>query len=127
MSGSILASSPYRNGTAASSSAGPATAPPAVQPALKPTLSGLKSPMDPNVQAVVLDNLLIRAWYPSFYPDELVGASTERLYVCRWCFRYSRQLMKFLDHVVSLLASRLYGAPSSLEAQWPSIKQDINR
>ncbi|KAK3076213.1 hypothetical protein LTS18_013608, partial [Coniosporium uncinatum] len=37
-------------------------------PSTKPTLSA-----EPNVQTVVLGNLQIRAWYPSFYPPELIG------------------------------------------------------
>jgi len=55
---------------------------------------------EPNVLHVVLGNLLIRPWYPSFYPEDLVGSRTERLYVCQWCFRYSRELMPYLAHMV---------------------------
>ncbi|KAL2355180.1 acyl-CoA N-acyltransferase [Cryomyces antarcticus] len=53
----------------------------------------------PNVLNVVLGNLLIKPWYPSFYPEELVDRQTERLYVCQACFRYSKELMPFLAHV----------------------------
>lgn len=56
---------------------------------------------EPNVHNAVLGNLLIKAWYPSFYPEELVGPRSDRLYVCQWCFRYSKELMPFLRHVVS--------------------------
>ncbi len=56
-----------------------------------------------NVQNVVLGDILFKTWYPSFYPEELVGRETERLYVCRWCFKYSRELMPYLAHVVSVL------------------------
>lgn len=55
--------------------------------------------MEPNVNNVVFGNLLIKPWYPSFYPEELIGRTTERLYVCQWCFKYSKELIPFLGHV----------------------------
>lgn len=51
-----------------------------------------------NVLSVVLGNLLIKPWYPSFYPQELVGSKIDRLYICQWCFRYSKELMPFVSH-----------------------------
>ncbi|KAK8242541.1 acyl-CoA N-acyltransferase [Phyllosticta capitalensis] len=54
--------------------------------------------MEPNVINVVLGDLLIKPWYPSFYPEELVGRKIERLYVCQWCFKYSKELIPFLGH-----------------------------
>ncbi|KAK7513051.1 acyl-CoA N-acyltransferase [Phyllosticta citriasiana] len=54
--------------------------------------------MEPNVIHVVLGDLLIKPWYPSFYPEELVGRRIERLYVCQWCFKYSKELIPFLGH-----------------------------
>lgn len=58
--------------------------------------------MEPNVINVVLGDLLIKPWYPSFYPEELVGRKIERLYVCQWCFKYSKELIPFLGHTVWL-------------------------
>ncbi|KAF1848313.1 histone acetyltransferase MYST2 [Cucurbitaria berberidis CBS 394.84] len=55
--------------------------------------------VDPNVLEVVFGSLLIKPWYPSFYPEELVGRRVERLYVCQWCFKYSKELMGFLGHL----------------------------
>ncbi|PSK46369.1 hypothetical protein B9Z65_5337 [Elsinoe australis] len=52
-----------------------------------------------NVMSVVLGDLLIKPWYPSFYPQELIGNKVERLYVCQWCFRYSKELMPFVAHM----------------------------
>lgn len=49
---------------------------------------------------VVLGNVQIKPWYPSFYPEEIVGRKVERLYVCQSCFRYSKELMPYLGHVV---------------------------
>ena len=53
-----------------------------------------------NILNVVLGNLLIKPWYPSFYPKELVGQRTERLYVCQWCFKYSKELVPYVSHLV---------------------------
>lgn len=69
-------------------------------PLLRPADPRGQEPVEPNVLNVVLGNLLIRPWYPSFYPEELAGRKTERLYVCQWCFRYSRELIPFLAHMV---------------------------
>ncbi|KAH7060436.1 acyl-CoA N-acyltransferase [Macrophomina phaseolina] len=54
--------------------------------------------MEPNVLNVVLGDLLVKPWYPSFYPEELAGRRIERLYVCQWCFKYSKELIPFLGH-----------------------------
>lgn len=56
----------------------------------------------PNVVEVVFGSLLIKPWYPSFYPEELVGRKIERLYVCQWCFKYSKELTGFIKHLVSM-------------------------
>ncbi|KAF1939606.1 histone acetyltransferase MYST2 [Clathrospora elynae] len=65
-------------------------------PALK---ASQKPPAGPNVLEVVFGSLLIKPWYPSFYPEELVGRRVERLYVCQWCFKYSKELVGFLGHL----------------------------
>ncbi|KAL8711060.1 MAG: hypothetical protein Q9220_004441 [cf. Caloplaca sp. 1 TL-2023] len=51
-----------------------------------------------NVKNVVLGSTLFETWYPSFYPEELVGRDLDRLYVCQWCFKYCRDLVPFLAH-----------------------------
>ncbi|KAI8939000.1 hypothetical protein NX059_004844 [Plenodomus lindquistii] len=58
-----------------------------------------KPPTGPNVLEVVFGSLLIKPWYPSFYPEDLVGRRVERLYVCQWCFRYTKELVGFLGHL----------------------------
>jgi len=55
-------------------------------------------PAQRNVKEVILTDLRIEAWYPSFYPEDLVGRVVDRLFVCTWCFRYSTQLMPFMEH-----------------------------
>ena len=59
-----------------------------------------EKPADLNVRNVVLGDILFKTWYPSFYPEELVGRELERLFVCQWCFRYSKDLMPYLAHTV---------------------------
>lgn len=71
------------------------------QPQPQPQHQQRPGPMEPNVLNVVLGDLLVKPWYPSFYPEELVGRRVERLYVCQWCFKYSKELIPFLGHTVS--------------------------
>lgn len=59
---------------------------------------------DLDVRSVVLGDIHFKTWYPSFYPDELVGKRLERLYVCQWCFRYTKDLGPYLTHRVSKLS-----------------------
>jgi hypothetical protein len=65
-----------------------------------------KPAMEPNVKEVVLGNLWINTWYPSFYSEELVGKVLDRLYVCQWCFKYTKNLVPYIDHTVS--GTKLY-------------------
>ncbi|KAK5124423.1 hypothetical protein LTR85_001640 [Meristemomyces frigidus] len=66
---------------------------------LSPNRTPNRPPMQPNVANVVLGNLPIKPWYPSFYPEDMVGGrKTERLYVCQWCFRYTSEIMKYSAH-----------------------------
>jgi hypothetical protein len=86
---------------------------------LKPFLpSGLTSPSHkgasaankpsttPNIANVVLGNLHIKPWYPSFYPEDLIGGrKADWLYVCQWCFKYTPEIMKYSAHCVGLSLS----------------------
>ena len=63
-----------------------------------------EKPADLNIRNVVLGDILFRTWYPSFYPEEIVGRLLDRLYVCQWCFRYSKELMPYLAHTVRTFA-----------------------
>lgn len=54
---------------------------------------------------VVLGDILFRAWYPSRHVKEIVGREVveekemlERLYVCKHCFKYSKELMGWVGH-----------------------------
>ena len=72
-----------------------------------------KAANDRNILKVVLGDLLFDTWYGSFYPDELVGGGKieiDRLYVCQWCFKYSRELMPYMAHLVrTALRRAIYG------------------
>ena len=82
----------------------PVTSPPSTSH--QPLLNGAaldtprKNP-DLDVRSVVLGDVHFKTWYPSFYPDELVGKRLERLYVCKHCFKYSKDVTEYLLHVVS--------------------------
>jgi hypothetical protein len=58
-----------------------------------------------NVRDVILTDLRVEAWFPSFYPEELVGRGASsgagagiRLLVCKWCFKYSTKVVPFVEH-----------------------------
>jgi hypothetical protein len=51
-----------------------------------------------NVREVILTDLRVEAWFPSFYPEELVGRAVDRLMVCKWCFKYSTKVAPFVAH-----------------------------
>lgn len=72
----------------------------------------LKAVADRNVRYVVLGDFLFKAWYPSYYPEELVGKEVDKLYVCQWCFRYTKDIIPFLGHVES--CSTLCTPPGTL-------------
>ncbi|KAI7323273.1 hypothetical protein KC315_g8554, partial [Hortaea werneckii] len=62
---------------------------------LSPTRPANRPPasMQGSVANLFLGNLHIKPWYPSFYPEDLVGGrKAERLYVCQWCFRYTPEI-----------------------------------
>ncbi|KAI9738203.1 MAG: hypothetical protein M1834_008701 [Cirrosporium novae-zelandiae] len=53
----------------------------------------------PNIKNVVLGDVLIESWYPCYYPNDVVGRETiNRLYVCKWCFKYTKDPTTFLGH-----------------------------
>ncbi|KAF2174017.1 hypothetical protein M409DRAFT_35204 [Zasmidium cellare ATCC 36951] len=76
----------------------PSASPRALQ---SPQKTPNKAALNPNVTNVVLGNLHIKPWYPSFYPEDLVGGrKADWLYVCQWCFKYTSEIMKYSTHCV---------------------------
>lgn len=51
-----------------------------------------------NVREVILTDLRVETWFPSFYPEELIGRAVERLFVCKWCFKYTTKVIPFIEH-----------------------------
>lgn len=62
-----------------------------------------EKPADLNIRNVLLGDVFFKTWYPSFYPEELVGRELDRLCVCQWCFKYSKDLLPYLAHIVRTL------------------------
>lgn len=67
-----------------------------------PTSGHHKALTDHKVLSVVLGNVAFKTWYPSFYPEELIGKDVDRLYICQWCFKYSKEMVPFVAHMVIL-------------------------
>lgn len=66
-----------------------------------PHRSPTKIDTTPNVANIMLGNLHIKPWYPSFYPEDLIGGrKAEWLYVCQYCFKYTPEIMKYSAHCV---------------------------
>ncbi|KAK5115731.1 hypothetical protein LTR62_000820 [Meristemomyces frigidus] len=66
---------------------------------LSPTRTTHRPPMHPNISNVVLGHLHIKPWYPSFYPEDMLGGRhADWLYVCQYCFRYSSEILKYSAH-----------------------------
>lgn len=70
----------------------------------KPSAAAVPT-LERNVDNVVLGDILFRAWYPSRHVKEIVGREVveekemlERLYVCKHCFKYSKELMGWVGH-----------------------------
>lgn len=57
-----------------------------------------KPTVDRSVKDVVLGDMLFKTWFHSLYPEDLVSNGCDRLYVCRWCFRYSSDLDAYAGH-----------------------------
>jgi len=76
-----------------------------LSPTAKPRRANrISGPLHRNVHQVILTDLRIDTWYPSFYPESLVGRSTDRLYVCKLCFKYTTQVDPFIEHTTKCRA-----------------------
>ncbi len=78
-----------------------------IAPVTSATAGTKPSTAERNIDNVVLGEVLFRAWYPSYHVKEIVGREIvdgkkemlERLYVCKHCFKYSKELMSWMAHV----------------------------
>lgn len=70
-----------------------------LSPVASPLATQKRLERKPDIHQVVLGDILFDTWYPSFYPDELVGKELDRLYVCQWCFKYTKDQPHHLSHI----------------------------
>lgn len=59
-----------------------------------------------NIQMVVFDRFMIRAWYYSPYPEEL--GSVDELFICHGCFKYTKNENDMVGHKVLLFEIYLH-------------------
>jgi hypothetical protein len=91
------------NGTSSSSSASSVTN---GQPDGK--ASKHDKPLERNIDNIIFGDVTFKAWYPSWYPKEIIGDSALRgegrgivvpeLYVCKRCFGYGKVLVEWVRH-----------------------------
>lgn len=101
----------------------PSKAPPQTSP---DTTKNPAQTTDRNIDKVVLGDICFRTWYPSYYNKDVLGDAPrpaggpaagggsgkapkkaerdaspvlDRLYVCPRCFKYSKELVTWLEHV----------------------------
>ncbi|KAI0023427.1 acyl-CoA N-acyltransferase [Xylariomycetidae sp. FL0641] len=86
------------------------------RPTLPPLTPG--GGTDRNIDKVVFGDICFDAWYPSYYGKEVLGPGSgaasgpgeassgskhpllDRLYVCPCCFKYSKEIVPWWDHVL---------------------------
>jgi len=66
--------------------------------------------LERNIDNVIFGDVTFKAWYPSWYPKEIIGEkalscegkgtgiTVEELYVCHKCFGYSKVLVEWVRH-----------------------------
>ncbi|KAK0721511.1 acyl-CoA N-acyltransferase [Apiosordaria backusii] len=57
---------------------------------------------DRNIDKVVLGDICFKTWYPSYFGKEVLDNGSgilDRLYVCPCCFKYSKELVAWWEHV----------------------------
>ena len=65
--------------------------------------------LERNIENVVFGDRMFRAWYPSWYPKEIIGEKAlsdakavgivvQTLYVCRKCFGYAKEVHEWAKH-----------------------------
>jgi hypothetical protein len=66
--------------------------------------------LERNIDSVIFGDVTFKAWYPSWYPKEIIGEkalscegkgpgiTVKELYICRRCFGYSKALVEWVQH-----------------------------
>jgi len=65
-------------------------------------------PLERNIDNVIFGDVTFKAWYPSWYPKEIIGEKAlhgegrglvvPELYVCKRCFGYGKVLVEWVRH-----------------------------
>ena len=71
-------------------------------------LSKHEKPLERNIDHVIFGDVTFKAWYPSWYPKEIIGEKAlhgeskgivvPELYVCKRCFGYGKVLVDWVRH-----------------------------
>ncbi|KAK4194789.1 putative histone acetyltransferase [Triangularia verruculosa] len=93
--------------TMATSASQPTQQPPRLEAAASTKTSDRKSAAkntqtDRNIDKVVLGDICFKTWYPSYFGKEVLDNGPgilDRLYVCPCCFKYSKELVSWWEHV----------------------------
>jgi hypothetical protein len=60
-----------------------------------------KAPSERSILKVVLGDIHFPTWYSSFYSEDLLGTEKkDTLYICRYCFKYTNEIVPHLAHMV---------------------------
>jgi hypothetical protein len=64
--------------------------------------------LERNIDSVVFGDVMFKAWYPSWYPKEIIGEKgldgkgtgivVQKLYVCKKCFGYGKEVHEWARH-----------------------------
>jgi hypothetical protein len=68
----------------------------------------LEKSLERNIDTVIFGDVSFKAWYPSWYPKEIIGEkaldgkgagiTVTELYVCERCFGYAKTLLEWVRH-----------------------------
>jgi hypothetical protein len=68
----------------------------------------LEKSLERNIDIVIFGDVSFKAWYPSWYPKEIIGEkaldgkgagiTVTELYVCERCFGYAKTLLEWVRH-----------------------------
>jgi hypothetical protein len=78
------------------------------KPRTHPKRKKEERPLERNIDNVIFGDVTFKAWYPSWYPKEIIGEKglngdnkgilVSDLYVCKRCFAYSKVAIDWVRH-----------------------------
>jgi hypothetical protein len=101
-----------RSGVGSSSNTTTPPSPEETVPAAKQTQQKLdrdrEKALERNIDNVIFGDVTFKAWYPSWYPKEIIGEKglngeskgivVSELYVCKRCFGYGKAVVEWVSH-----------------------------